>query len=99
MAVRKVSRRLYFVVFGLLMLLTYLTVQAAMVDLGRWNAAVALTIAAIQALLAALVFMDLRNSPRLTWLVAGGALVWLILLLATIGDYLTRNLLEAPPSF
>ena len=76
MAVRKVSRRLYFVVFGLLMLLTYLTVQAAMVDLGRWNAAVALTIAAIQALLAALVFMDLRNSPRLTWLVAGGALVW-----------------------
>jgi len=99
MAVRKVSRRLYFVVFGLLMLLTYLTVQAAMFDLGRWNAVVALTIAAIQALLAALVFMDLWNSPRLTWLVAGGALVWLILLLATIGDYLTRNLLEAPPSF
>lgn len=99
MPTRKVSRRPSFVVFGLLVLLTYLTVQGAMVDLGRWNAVVALTIAAIQALLAALVFMDLRNSPRLTWLVAGGALVWLGLLLSTLGDYLTRNLLEAPPSF
>jgi caa(3)-type oxidase subunit IV len=99
MATGKVSRRSYFVVFGVLLALTYVMVQAAMFDLGPWNAVVNLTIATTQAFLVALIFMQLRHSSRLTWLVAGGALVWLILLLSTIGDYLTRNLLEAPPSF
>ena len=81
------------------MLLTYAMVQTAMFDLGPWDAVIALTIATLEALLVALIFMHLRHSPRLTWLVAGGALVWLVLLLSTIGDYLTRNLLGAPPSF
>jgi caa(3)-type oxidase subunit IV len=94
-----VTRRPYFIVFGVLVLLTFATVRASMFDLGPWNAVVALTIAATQALLVALIFMHLRHSPRLTWLVAGGALVWLALLLSTIGDYLTRNLLGSAPQF
>lgn len=99
MATRKVSRRPYFIVFGVLVLLTYAMIQTAMLDLGRWNAVVALAIAATQAFLVALFFMNLRHGPALTWLVAGGALVWLALLLSTIGDYLTRNLLGSPPGF
>ena len=99
MAAHRISRRPYFIVFGVLMLLTYLTVQASTFDLGPWNAVVALTTAATQALLVALVFMHLRDSSRLTWLVAGGALLWLALLLSTIGDYLTRNWLGSPPQF
>lgn len=93
------TKRLYLIVFAALMLLTYAMIQAAMLDLGRWNAVVALTIAATQALLVAFFFMHLRHRPALTWLVAGGALVWLALLLSTIGDYLTRNLLGSPPGF
>ena len=92
MPTRKGSRRSCFVVFGLLVLLTYLTVQVAMVDLGRWNVVVALTIAAIQALLAALVLMDLRNSPRLTWLVVSSGIVWLAILIGfTVVDSLSRG--------
>ena len=96
---QKVSRRPYFIVFGVLMLLTYLTVQASMFDLGPWNAVVTITIAGAMALLVALIFMHLRDSSRLTWLVAGGALIWLALLLSAIGDYLTRNWLGSPPQF
>ena len=99
MAAQNASRRPYFVVFLLLLALTYAMVRTASVDLGPWNAVVSLTVATTQAFLVALVFMRLRHSSGLTWLVAGGALIWLILLLATIGDYLTRNLLPAPPSF
>ena len=93
------TRRPYLIVFGVLVLLTFATVRASMLDLGPWNAVVALAIAATQALLVALIFMHLRHSPRLTWLVAGGALVWLVLLFATIGDYLTRNWLGSAPPF
>ena len=99
MPVQNVSTRAYFVVFFLLLALTYAMVRTATVDLGPWNAVVSLTIATTQAFLVVLVFMRLRHSSGLTWLVAGGALIWLMLLLATIGDYLTRNLLPAPPSF
>jgi caa(3)-type oxidase subunit IV len=98
-AVHRVSRPLYFVVFGLLLVLTSAMVWAARLDLGPWNAVVNVTIATTEAFLIALIFMRLRQSSGLIWLIAGGALLWLVLLLSTIGDYLTRNLLEPPPSF
>ena len=93
------SRRTYFLIFAVLIVLTVGTVLAANFDLGRGNAVVALTIAVTKALLVALFFMHLRDSSRLIWLVAGGSLVWLVLLLLTVGDYLTRNWLPPPPTF
>ena len=84
--------RVYYLIFGTLLLCTYLTVQIAFLDLGRLNAVVALTIAVFKAVLVVLFFMHVRYSPRLTWLVVLGAVFWLMILLAlTSGDYLTRS--------
>ncbi len=87
-----VPTRTYYVIFGLLMLCTYLTVQAAFVDLGAFNTVVALGIAGFKAVVVILFFMHVKYSPKLTWLVVFGGLLWLVILLAlTFSDYLTRG--------
>src|ERR1700676_3827159 len=82
----------YFAVFFTLLVGTALTVYAATLDLGRFNAAVALTIASIKATLVALFFMHIKGaSEKLTKLVVIGALFFLLLLLGlTMSDYATR---------
>ena len=72
----------YFAVFFALLVGTALTVYASGLDLGRFNAAVALTIASIKATLVALYFMHVKGaSEKLTKLVVIGALFFLLLLL------------------
>jgi cytochrome c oxidase subunit 4 len=74
------------------MVCTYLTWQVAYFDLGSFNAVAALGIAAFKAVLVALFFMHVRDSPRLTSAVVIGSLFWLFILLAlTMSDYLTRG--------
>jgi cytochrome c oxidase subunit IV len=91
MAEHIVPKRTYYIIFGLLMVLTYLTVQAAFIDLGVLNAAVALAIAVVKAAIVVLFFMHVKYSTRLTWAVVMGSVFWLgILLVLTYGDYLTR---------
>jgi cytochrome c oxidase subunit 4 len=83
--------RTYFVIFGLLMLGTYSTVQAAFLDLGAFNTPIALAIAITKATVVVLYFMHVKYSPRLTRIVVMGGLLWLaILLVMTLGDYATR---------
>jgi cytochrome c oxidase subunit 4 len=85
-------KRVYFTIFAVLMLCTYLTVQLAFFDLGPLNTIAALAIAVIKATLVVLFFMHLKYSPRLTWAVVIGGVFWLgILLTLTMGDYLTRS--------
>jgi cytochrome c oxidase subunit 4 len=84
--------RTYLTVFAALMVGTYLTVQAAFIDLGPFNAAVALAIAVVKAVTVVLFFMHVKYSTRLTWAVVAGGVFWLgILLVLTYGDYLTRR--------
>ena len=81
----------YFAVFLALMVFTGLTVWAAYQHLGIWNTPVALSIATTKAAMVALIFMHLKDSPKLTALVVGSAVLFLaILLLVTASDYLTR---------
>jgi cytochrome c oxidase subunit IV len=82
----------YFAVFIALLIGTGLTVYAASLDLGPFNAPVALTIASIKATLVALFFMHVWHaSEKLTKLVVIGALFFLLLLLGlTMTDYATR---------
>jgi len=82
----------YFAVFLALLVGTALTVYASGLDLGRFNAAVALTIASIKATLVALFFMHIKGaSEKLTKLVVISALFFLLLLLGlTMTDYATR---------
>jgi cytochrome c oxidase subunit 4 len=83
---------MYFAVFFALLVGTGLTVFAATLDLGSFNAPVALGIATVKATLVALFFMHVWHaSEKLTKLVVIGALFFLLLLLGlTMTDYATR---------
>ncbi len=83
----------YFTVWGALLLGTFLTYQAAKIDLGVFNSAVALIIATTKALLVALFFMHLKGAhEKLLKLVVTSTIFFLILLLAlSMFDYGTRS--------
>ena len=83
---------IYFAVFTTLLVLTGVTAAVAFVDLGRFNVAVALTIAIIKASLVLLYFMHLRYSSRLTVVFVLIALFWLSTLISiTMADVLSRG--------
>jgi cytochrome c oxidase subunit IV len=87
-----IPRRTYYLVFAALMIGTWLTVQAAYVDLGPFNAYIALTIAVIKATLVVLFFMHVRYATRLTKLTVIAGFFWLgIMIVLTLSDYLTRG--------
>jgi cytochrome c oxidase subunit 4 len=71
---------------------TALTVFAARIDLGPFNAAVALTIATVKALLVALFFMHIKGAhERLLKVVVISTVFFLFILLAlSMADYGTR---------
>jgi cytochrome c oxidase subunit 4 len=83
----------YFAVFFALLVGTALTVFASGLDLGPFNAPVALIIASVKATLVALFFMHVYHaSEKLTKLVVISALFFLLLLLGlTMADYATRS--------
>lgn len=86
------SRKVYFLVFAALMVLTIVTWLVAQVDLGWANNVVALTIAVTKALLVLLFFMHVRYSSRMTILTAAAGFFWLVILIGlTLNDYLTRE--------
>jgi len=92
-----VPRRVYFLVFALLLLFTALTVAAAFKDLGPFNLVVALGIAAFKATLVVLYFMHVRYNPRLIGLAIALAMAWLmVLIVITFGDYVTRGWVPFP---
>ena len=83
----------YFSVWAALLVGTFLTYEAALIDLGRFNAAVALTIAPTKALLVALFFMHLKGAnEKLLKLVVISTIFFLFILLAlSMADYATRS--------
>ena len=84
--------RVYYTIFGVLMLCTYLTVQMAFIDLGAFNAVAALVIAVFKATLVVLFFMHVTYSSPLIWVIVIASTFWLgILLVLTMSDYLTRS--------
>jgi cytochrome c oxidase subunit 4 len=90
-----VSPKIYFTIFGALMICTILTVVAAEIDLNQYfgglNIIVALTIAVFKASLVVLFFMHGKYSPKRTQLVIIASIFWLaIMLFMTMSDYVTR---------
>jgi cytochrome c oxidase subunit 4 len=82
----------YFLVFVGLLVLTGTTVGVASAKLGHWHTAAALAIAVSKAALIVLFFMHGLESSKLTWLVIGGSILWLMIMLGgAFSDYLTRN--------
>jgi cytochrome c oxidase subunit IV len=84
--------KMYFGIWITLLVCTYVTYKAAFIELGRFNAAVALGIATLKATLVVLFFMHVWHaSEKLTKLVVLAALFFLMLLLGlTMSDYATR---------
>ncbi|HVG34903.1 MAG TPA: cytochrome C oxidase subunit IV family protein [Pyrinomonadaceae bacterium] len=99
-----VSKKVYFVIFGALMLGTLLTVLAAFYDMDEKvfhgaNTVVALTIAVIKATLVVLYFMHVRYSSRLTWVIVIAGFFWMGIMFAlTFSDYWTRPTTTQPKS-
>lgn len=91
-----VSPKVYVTIFAALMVCTFLTVEAAKVDLNRYfpglNIIVALGIATFKASLVVLFFMHGKYSPKRTQLVIICSVFWLaIMLFMTMSDYITRS--------
>ena len=88
-----VPLKIYYGIFGILMVLTGVTVGVAYMDLGRWNTVVALAIACFKAMIVVLYFMHVKYSTRLIKLTVIAGLYWMVILFGlTLGDYLTRIL-------
>jgi cytochrome c oxidase subunit IV len=86
-----VQPKIYVIIFGILLCFTALTLGASYLELGVFNAVVALTIAVIKAVLVILFFMHVRYSSRLTMLtVASGFFTLIVLLTMTLTDYISR---------
>ena|ERR1700681_3045023 len=79
-------------VWATLLVLTAVTVFVATLNLGPFNAIVALSIATVKAVLVLLFFMELRYSTALTKVAVVAAVFFLMLLAGlTLSDYLTRG--------
>ena len=89
---RIVPVKTYVTVFIALIVLTGLTVGAALVNLGLFNTVVALAIAGAKMLLVMYFFMHLRDSTALIRVVLLAGFFWLAILMSfTLSDYHTRS--------
>lgn len=80
-----------------LLVLTGVNIGIGFVDLGGLNGAVSLGIAAVEAVIMVLVFMQLRWSPAMTRVASVAALFWLaILMTGVLDDVLTRAWIPVP---
>lgn len=84
-------RRVLYMIFAALIVLTGTTVWVAFINLGPFNPVVALAIATVKAILVVLFFMEVRYSSRLTKITVVSGTFWLIILIfLTLSDYLSR---------
>jgi cytochrome c oxidase subunit 4 len=91
-----VSPKIYLVIFAVLMILTFTTVEAAEVDLNAYfhglNVIVALVIATCKAILVILFFMHAYYSSKRTKLIVFAGFFWLAIMLSlTLSDYASRS--------
>jgi len=92
-----VPTRVYYAIFGILMICTALTVGIAFIDLGPFNVVAALTIAVFKATLVVLFFMHVKYSSKLTKFVVASCLFFLACLFGlTFTDYLSRGWYASP---
>jgi len=86
-----VSPKVYLMVGTALLILTFSTAAISYVDLGTFNAVVALAIACLKMTLVVLFFMHVKYSSKLTKLtVAAGFFTFIVLITMTMTDYISR---------
>ncbi len=88
----KQTQKIYFIIYFALLILLAATVLLSRIDLGNWNAVVALFIAGMKAILVIFYFMHLKKSSGLIKLAAFAGFLWLgILIVLMLSDFLTRK--------
>ena len=87
----------YFLIWGILLGFTLLTVVTGRMDLGSANLPIALTIATVKAALVVLFFMHLSESPGANRLVFVVSILFALVMMAGVfGDLLTRSPMSLP---
>jgi cytochrome c oxidase subunit 4 len=95
-----VPTKVYFAVFGGLMVLTVTTVSVTFLELGRFNLIIAMAIAFTKATLVVFFFMHVRQGSALTKLFVVAGLFWFAILIAlTFSDYFSRQWLPTPQAW
>ena len=93
-----IPKKIFIRVWVGLLLLLLLTWGLAQINLGKFNAVAALTIAVVKMLLVILYFMHVRYKPRLIWVFVAAGFIWLIIMVdLTLSDYLTRGWVPGYP--
>ena len=86
-----VTPKVYLAIGAALLVLTATTTAVSYVELGTFNAVVALAIACIKMTLVVLFFMHVKYSSKLTKLtVAAGFFTFIVLIMMTMTDYISR---------
>jgi cytochrome c oxidase subunit IV len=86
-----VSPKVYLIVGTVLLILTGTTAAVSYIDLGVFNAVVAIAIACLKMTLVVLFFMHIKYSSKLTKLtVAAGFFTFIVLIMMTMTDYISR---------
>ncbi len=86
-----VTPKVYLIIGACLLVLTGTTAAVSYIDLGVFNAVVALAIACLKMTLVVLFFMHVKYSSKLTKLtVAAGFFTFLVLITMTMTDYASR---------
>jgi cytochrome c oxidase subunit 4 len=82
----------YLSVGAALLILTAITVTVAQIDLGGWNAIVAVAIASIKAVLVAFIFMHLLYDKKIFLVIFSVSIVFLTIFIAlTMFDIISRG--------
>lgn len=83
---------LYWLIWAILIVMTFVTAWVATVDLGPFNTVVALVIATFKASIVVLIFMHVKYThEKMTKAILIGAVFWLLLLLVlSLTDYSSR---------
>lgn len=88
-----VPKKIYALVWVVLMVLLFATRAAAEFNLGAFNNVVALTIAFGKMSLVLLFFMHVKYEKQLTWVFVSAGFIFLLIMLSySLGDYLTRKI-------
>jgi cytochrome c oxidase subunit 4 len=87
-----IPKRIFYLIWLVLLLLLVLTWGLAQLDLHYFNVVAALTIALVKMLLVILFFMHVKYKPPLTWVFVAAGFIWLLIMInLTLCDYLSRG--------
>lgn len=92
-----VSRKTYALTWVSLLALTLITTLIGFLNLGPFSMVLAVTIAAMKAVLIAAFFMHALFEAKLVRVVIAAGVVWFLIMVSlTLGDYFTRGWLPYP---